>query len=157
MLTVVMVVEGVLRLPQSEAMLVTGKGLFAALAPTTRLYLLSYAWTESELQSWLARNQLTGHLGIITASGPTPQQRLDALRRIRSWRVELVIEPDPQCAALEIAEGWTALLHAPALYAEPAWRPDHTGHIRPWQALTDEMQHQENLRLRENRARTTPE
>lgn len=157
MLTVVMVAEGVLRLPQSDGIIATGKGLFQAFAPATRLYLLTYAWTEDALATWLARNQLTGHLGILHSSGPSPAQRLDTLRRIRSWRVELIIEPDPQCAAQEIANGWNVLLHAPALYAEPRWRPDQTAEIQPWQALTDEIHHQQDLRLQETRTTTTTE
>lgn len=146
MLTVVMVVEDVLRLPQSDGIITTGKGLFDALAPATRLYLLTSTWDEEDLAGWLRRNQLTGHLGIIRAFGRSVPERIDALRRVRSWRVEMVIEPDPACAAREIAEGWNVLLHAPARYAEPQWRPDQLPEIRPWQALTDEMQHQQEMR-----------
>jgi hypothetical protein len=151
-----MVVESVLRLPQSEGFIDTGRGLYQAFAKSTRLHLLSYSWTEEELAAWLSRNQLTGHLGIINAAGPTPEQRLDALRRIRSWRVELIVEPDPQCAAREIADGWNVLLHAPALYAEPNWRPDSNPEIRSWQSLTQEMSHQQKLRQHETQLPNDP-
>lgn len=148
-----MVVEGVLRVPDSDAHYETGLGLYMALAPNSRLYLLSHAWTEPELDIWLTRRQLTGHMGILRAQGPTPADRLDALKRIRSWRVELCIEPDPACAAREIAEGWHVLLHTHALYTDPQWRPDHTGDIRPWDELTAEINHQQDLRLHDTRAR----
>lgn len=140
-----MVVEGVLRPPESEGVIATGRGLYESLAPATRLYLLTHTWAEKPLAQWLFDNQLSGHLGILTATGPTPPERIDALRRVRSWRIELVIEPDPYCAIREIADGWNALVYAPATFTDPRWRPDRE-QLRPWHALTDEIRRQHELR-----------
>jgi hypothetical protein len=146
-LTVVMVVENVLRLPHSEAITETGNGLYKALT-ACRLYLLTATWSEDDLTTWLHRRQLSGHQGILYAPDPGAAARIDTLRRVRSWRIGLVIDADAQCAAAAVADGWTVHLHAPAVYPEPAWRPDHIGGIRPWGALLDEVQHQEDMRNR---------
>lgn len=140
-----MVVEGVLRVPASDAHLDTGLGLFYALAKNSRLYLMSHEWEQGELESWLGQRQMNGHLGILRPTGPSPEERIDALERIRSWRVELVIESDPACAAREIAGGWNTLLHTHAAYTLPQWRPDHNGAIRPWDALTGEISRQKQM------------
>lgn len=156
MLTVVMVVEGILRLPHSEAITETGNGLYRAFAPSTRLYLLTATWAESDLTTWLHRQQLSGHQGILHAPEPTPASRVDTLRRIRSWRIGLVVDSDAACAAAAVADGWHVHLHAPAAYTEPTWRPDHVQDIRPWGALLDEVQHQQDMRNRPPTQGDTP-
>lgn len=146
MLTVVMVVEGILRLPHSEAITETGNGLYRAFASTTRLYLLTAAWPQDNLTTWLHRHQLSGHQGILSAPAATPEARVDTLRRVRDWRIALVVDSDPACAAAAVADGWTVHLHAPAAYPEPTWRPDRIQGIRPWGALLDEVTHQQDMR-----------
>jgi hypothetical protein len=88
-LTVVMVVENVLRLPHSEAITETGNGLYKALT-ACRLYLLTATWSEDDLTTWLHRRQLSGHQGILYAPAPGAAARIDTLRRVRSWRIGLV-------------------------------------------------------------------
>lgn len=151
MLTAVLVLEGIVRVAGSEAPLETGVALYQALAHNSRLYVLSNEWTEDEMDLWMRRRGLTGHLTYLHAPIPGPAGRLDALRRIRSWRISLVVEPDPACAAAEIADGWSTLLHTHAAYSRPEWRPDYQGSPRPWDALTDEIEHQQALRLSDRR------
>jgi hypothetical protein len=146
-----MVLEGVLRMAGSEAHYETGFALYQALALNSRLYLLSHEWTEEQMAPWMRLRNLTGHLAYLHAPTPGPEGRLDALRRIRSWRVSLVIEPDPIAAAAEIADGWNTLLHTHALYTRPEWRPDHSGTPRPWSALTEEIERQQLMRVSDHR------
>jgi hypothetical protein len=150
-LTVVMVLEGVLRVVGSEAHYETGFALYQALALNSRLYLLSYEWTEEQMAPWLRQRGLTGHLAYLHAPTPGAAGRLDALRRIRSWRISLVIEPDPTAAAAEIADGWSTLLHTHAAYSRPEWRPDYQGSPRPWDAVTQEIERQQQMRLTDRR------
>ncbi|MFE6745896.1 hypothetical protein ACFVGM_08605 [Kitasatospora purpeofusca] len=151
MLTVVLVVEGVLRAPGGDGHLETGYGLYQALAPVSQLYLLTHEFEEEELTTWLKRQRLTGHLGVLNSPAPGPAGRLDVLERVRSFRVSLVIEPDPACAAAELAAGWTTLLHTHAAYAQPRWRPDYDGTPRPWGELTAEIDRQQLLRIKDSR------
>lgn len=146
MLTIVMVLEGVLRMPGTDGQYETGWALYQALAKNSRLYLMSQHWTEEQTDTWLRQRNLSGHLGYLHTPDPGPAGRIDALQRIRSWRVSLVIEPDPACAAAEIEAGWNVLLHTHAAYSRPEWRPDYTSTPRPWDELTQAIDRQRALR-----------
>jgi hypothetical protein len=147
-----MVIEGVLRAPGTEGQFETGWALYQALARNSRLYLMSAIWTEEESATWLRQRNLTGHLGYLyTPLGGTPAARIDALQQVRTWRISLVIEPDPACAAAELAAGWHTLLHTHAAYSLPEWRPDYIGTPRPWDELTDAIDHQRALRAADSR------
>ncbi|MEU1816035.1 hypothetical protein ABZ543_12690 [Streptomyces roseifaciens] len=150
-LSVVMVVEGILRAPDSEAHFDTGWGLYHACAPNTRLYLLSHTWAAPDIQPWLAKRHLTRHLQYLHQPDPGPAGRLEALDRLRSWRVSLVIEPDPECAAAEINAGWNTALVTHPQYTQARWRPDYPGRIRPWDQLTHAIERQTELRLADPR------
>jgi hypothetical protein len=146
-----MVLEGVLRIAGSEAHYETGFALYQALALNSRLYLLSHEWTEEQMTPWMRQRGLTGHLAYLHAPIAGPEGRLDALRRIRSWRISLVVEPDPLCASAEFADGWNTLLHTHAAYSRPEWRPDFQGSPRPWDALTREIERQQLMRISDPR------
>lgn len=153
-LIVVMVVEGVLRNSGTDAQFETGWALYQSLVPNSRLFLMSHEWTAPEMDVWLQRRHLTGHLDYLHCPIPGPAGRIDALARIKSWRVNLVIEPDPACAALELAEGWNTLLHTHAAYTRPEWRPDYQGTPRPWDQMVEgieknQLLHAADTRLRE--------
>lgn len=149
MLSAVMVVEGLLRIPGSEGHIDTGWHLYQALAKNTRLYLLSHQWTEEQSALWLAKRRLTAHLAYLHAADPGPEGRVDALERIRSWHVSLVLESDPACGAAEIAAGWDVGLISHAL---PADRMRRGAGIHAWDDLTEAIERRENIRL----AKETP-
>lgn len=151
MLAAVMVLEGILRTPAGEGHLDTGWTLYQALAKNTRLYLLSHTWTEEQSTLWLAKRHLTGHLGYLHQTLPGPAGRLETLQRVRSWHIGLVLEPDPTCAAAELADGWNTCVLTHAAYTQPRWRPDYTGQPRPWDDLTAAVEHQTALRLTDPR------
>lgn len=142
-----MVVEGILRMPEGEGHLDTGWSLYQALAKNSRLYLLSHTWTAEQCRLWLAKRQLTGHLDYLHQPAPGPAGRLETLQRIRSWRIGLVLEPDPTCAAAELDAGWNTCLLTHAAYSQPQWRPDYAGEVRPWDDLTAAVERQNELRL----------
>ncbi|MGW3153657.1 hypothetical protein [Streptomyces sp. NPDC001089] len=147
MLAAVMVVEGVLRVPGGEGHYDTGWSLYQALAKNTRLYLLSHTWTEQDSHMWLAKRQLTGHIGYVHQTDPGPAGRLEALERMRSWHIGLVMEPDPSCAAAELFAGWNTALITHAAYSRPEWRPDYDRSPRPWDDLTQAVERQAELRI----------
>ncbi|MGW3860242.1 hypothetical protein ACWEDZ_01985 [Streptomyces sp. NPDC005047] len=143
----VMIVEGVLRTPDAEGHYDTGWGLYQALARNSRLYLLSHTWTEQDSSLWLAKRNLNGHLSYLHQALPGPAGRLEALERLRSWRIGLVLEPDPACAAAELAAGWNTALITHAAYTQPSWRPDYDHSPRPWDELAQAIARQDALRL----------
>ncbi|MGW1261131.1 hypothetical protein ACWD7Y_04120 [Streptomyces drozdowiczii] len=144
MLAAVMVVEGVLRVPGTEGHIDTGWGLYQSLAKNCRLHLLSHAWTEQDIALWLHKRQITGHQSYLHAPEPGPAGRLEALHRVRAWRIgALVIESDPACAAAEQAAGWNTAL-VTSTFQGP--RPTAEA-IRPWDDLAGDVEHQHDLRL----------
>jgi hypothetical protein len=151
-----MVIEGVLRMPDSDGHYPTGWNLYQAIASTSRLHLLSHTWPEEELETWLMKRRLTGHLGILAATADTPQARIDALERVRDWRLDLVIEPDPVCAAAELEAGFNVLLHTHAQFSRPSWRPDYDRTPRPWDQLTAAIDKQNLLRLQQHTKKKDP-
>ncbi|MFE2539112.1 hypothetical protein [Actinacidiphila glaucinigra] len=156
MLAAVMIVEGVLRTPDAEAHYDTGWGLYHALAKNSRLYLLSHTWTEQDNALWLAKRHLSGHLAYLHQPTPGPAGRLETLERIRSWRISLVLEPDPSCAAAELTAGWNTSLFTHAAYTQPQWRPDYNAAPRPWDDLAQAIERQDRLRLTDPRHQEQP-
>lgn len=147
MLAAVMVVEGVLRIPDSEGHIDTGWGLYQSLAKNCRLHLLSHTWTEQDIALWLHKRQITGHQSYLHAPEPGPAGRLEALHRVRAWRIgALVIESDPACATAELAAGWNTALITSALQGPrpPSAEPQA---IRPWDDLAHDVERQHDLRL----------
>ncbi|MET9360324.1 hypothetical protein ABZX93_05395 [Streptomyces sp. NPDC006632] len=147
MLAAVMVIEGVLRIPDSEGHYDTGWGLYQALAKNCRLHLLSHIWTEQDIALWLTKRHITGHQSYLHTPEPGPAGRLEALQRVRAWRIgALVIESDPACAAAELAAGWNTALVTSARQGpqQPTAGPPA---IRPWDDLADAVERQHDLRL----------
>ncbi|MEW1922323.1 hypothetical protein [Streptomyces sp. NPDC088360] len=150
MLSAVLVVEGVLRIPGTEGHYDTGWGLYQALAKNSRLHLLSHTWTEQDIALWLTKRHITGHQSYLHSPEPGPAGRLEALQRIRSQRIgALVIESDPACAAAELAAGWSTALVTSALQGPK--QPTSASTIRPWDDLAQAVERQHDLRLTPNR------
>lgn len=155
MQTVVMVVEGVLREPSSEAPIAEGITLYTGLAESARLYLLSAEWTPGELARWLfSRNIGQRHVGFQAALSLTPQDRVNALARISTWSPALVIESDPACAFELLRAGYPTMLFARPVYRDSRWRPDAAGGPTPWDAVAAEMERQETLRYTDERLKS---
>ncbi|MEU0213684.1 hypothetical protein ABZ281_00700 [Streptomyces sp. NPDC006265] len=151
MLAAVMVVEGVLRVPDGEGHYDTGWSLYQALAKNSRLYLLSATWTEEQCALWLAKRQLRGHIGYLHQTIPGAAGRLEALDRVRSWHIGLVLEPNPSIAAALLRAGWNTAVLTHSAYTQPQWRPDYDGTPRRWDDLTGEIERQTALRLTDPR------
>ncbi|MFF8283391.1 hypothetical protein ACF06W_11785 [Streptomyces albus] len=142
MLAAVMVVEGVLRHPDSEGHFDTGWCLFQALVKNSRLHLLSHQWTESDISHWLARRHLIGYQSYLHAPEPGAAGRLETLHRVRGWRIgSLYIDADAACTAAARAAGWNVALLSHGQQS-PMPQP-----LRPWDDLTDAVEHQHSLRL----------
>lgn len=156
MLAAVMVVEGLLRAEDGEAHRDVGWSLYQALAKNTRLYLLSATWTEEQCALWLAKRQLRGHIGYLHQTIPGTAGRLEALDRIRSWHIGLVLEPDPSIAAALLRAGWSTAVITHSTYTQPQWRPDYDATPRPWDDLTDAVEQQTALRLTDPRTQEQP-
>jgi hypothetical protein len=147
-----MIVEGVLREPNSEAPIAEGFTLYRGLCESSRLYLVSALWTSPEMARWLfSRNTEQRHVGFQAAATSSPQDRLNALARIATWFPALVLESDPACAFELLRAGYPTMLFARPTYRAEQWRPDSAGGPAPWDSIAAEMQRQEDLRYTDKR------
>lgn len=153
MLTVVLIVEGVLRLSGSDGRISEGVTLYRSLAAASRLYLVSHEWGRDDIDRWLFHGGLAGHIGYQWAPSYSPDDRINALSKISSWSPALVIEPDPECAALELRHGYPVCLFARPTYGELRWRPDAPTGPQPWDDVVTELKRQEELRRTDPRMR----
>lgn len=94
------------------------------------------------LDHWLAIEALRIHAAVEYNEAPrhwlsSPERKLTQLNslRQRGYRIELVIEPDPEAAALMITSGFSIMNFIHSAYAMPTWRPDFTGQDRKWSTL----------------------
>jgi hypothetical protein len=144
-LTTVLVIDGLLRMPESDGHYDEGVTLYRALAQASRLYLISAEWDSDEMDQWLFKRQLKGHVGFQKAISPSPPDRTRALGQISSWRPALIFEGDPACAAHALAAGYPVCLMVRPTYRDPRWQPDHSRTPEPWGDIMTEKQRQEDL------------
>jgi len=152
MQTVAMIVEGILREPNSEAAIAEGVTLYRGLAESSRLYLVSAMWTAQEMSRWLfGRGLESRHIGYRLALSPSAADRLHALAKIASWSPALVLESDPVCAAETLRHGYPTVLFAVPAYRAVSWRPDSAAVPDPWDTVAAEIQRQADLRYKDER------
>lgn len=154
MQTVVMVIEGVLRVQGSDAPIPEGITLYHGLADASRLHLVSALWTPEETNRWIfSKGVAPRHIRHELALTPSPEDRLEALRRIASWSPALVVESDPLCAVEALRAGYPTMLFARPFYRNVQWRPDASRAPQPWDEIAAEMSRQEELRYLDERLR----
>lgn len=136
-----MPVEGVLQKSHSTAPLALGIALYHSLKANFNILLYSDQ-PKTQADYWLSMEALNIHAAIEYNEGerkwlPEPERKLVQLNslRQRSYRIELVIEPDPESAALMVFNGFNIANFIHSQYAMPQWRPDFTGQDRKWDAL----------------------
>jgi hypothetical protein len=65
--------------------------------------------------------------------------------------VDLVVEPDPTCAAEEIRAGYNVMFYASPQYLMDRWHPDAKKEPRPWDDIVKEVDRQRSAKARDNR------
>lgn len=150
MQTVVMVVEGVLRMEGSEGHYDDGVTLYRALSKESRLYLLSGIWTEAQMDQWLFSRNLKGHVGYHKSFS---KRRVDAMAQLQKWKPALIVESHLQSAPELVFHGYHVLLLARPAYEAPRWQPDYKATPVPWDDLRAEQERQEDLRYADERLR----
>lgn len=142
--TAVITLEGVLQKNVSYAPIPVGLVLYHALSSSFNLVIVSDNY-ETEVDYWLSLEGLNKHGTVICndftlAELPTHKRRLRQVNLLRSrgFAIDLVVEPDPACAATLLNAGYSVLNFLHHIYALPQWRPDFEPKVRPWQELEQE-------------------
>lgn len=145
--TYVLVVDGVLRKPSTNAIIEQGQELYWALSMTGRLVLLC-GEDEDKVDWFLRTNNFTKHALLLpedpTAS-PTPAgRRMQQIREVRASGayIQFVIEPDPRIALHLFQESIPVMAYLHPVFMQPSFRPDYQSVATPWEDLTREVEFQ---------------
>lgn len=135
-----------------------GRQLYESLKAKFRLILLDDA-SAFGTAHWLDTHGFLGHVGAYTPPKDfeprtVAEGRLRMLAAIRNTQgADLVIEPDPACAAEEIRDGYNVMLYAAPQYLMDIWHPDASREPRAWDAIVDEIDRQADAKARDTRLR----
>ncbi|MFC4506999.1 MULTISPECIES: hypothetical protein [Streptomyces] len=147
-MNVVISIEGVLKRPESDAVIPAGQLLYHGLAETHVVHLVDEdeTFNRSKLlaQNWLKRNGFTKHIRLIK---PNVSERYGLRGGIQSLRpdlhVDMVVVSDPTVASDLLAAGYTTVLFTHPRYTRPQWKPDYRGEPRAWDDLVAEIETQD--------------
>lgn len=150
--SVAICVEGALQKSSSNAPLPIAVAIYHSLKTNFNILLYSEQSREA-VDYWLSIESLTIHAAVEYNEGSRqwlsdPERKLVQLNslRQRGYNIEIVIEPDPQSAAVMVVNGFNVLNFIHAQYALPQFRPDFPGHYKPWDELYDVAVQQAELR-----------
>lgn len=151
-------ITGVLQQEIGQGVLQTGARLYSGLLTSfTAVALLTDETDVDPVNHWLKTNGFRQHSYLIPARVDDPEhegeRRLRQISRLRQYgcSVELVVEPDPEVTAHLLAGGLTVASWLHPSYSRPHFRPDYTHSVRPWDALTAEVERQRTLRAGDSR------
>lgn len=157
MKAVVISINGVLRpVHNQDSVDFVGRELYESLKNRFRVMLLDDR-SAPATQHWLDVHEFIGHIGAYTppadfAPRTVAEGRLRMLAAIRNVQgADLVIEPDPACAAEEIRAGYNVLLYAAPQYLMDIWHPDAPHEPRAWDDIVDEISRQETAKAADTR------
>lgn len=156
-----MCLNGVLRpLTHTDGVDATGRQLYQALVQQFRVVLLDDIGAK-DTDHWLGVHGITGYAKAYTppadfAPRTVAEGRLRLLAAIRaSDGADLVIEPDPTCAAEEIRGGYSVMLYASPQYLLDRWHPDHSKTPRAWDDIVNELDRQHTAKALDTRLKET--
>lgn len=152
---VAIVVDGVLRMPNDSAPIISGLLLYRSLVKTHRVSLIIDSASKEKVQYWLMVNGFTDHTAEIYWDIDDPvevaQRRIAQVGRLRTGGpLSLVIESDMDVAHALLKIGMPTFLFLHPQYTHPDFRPDAKTEITPWDKL-----YAEQVRQREARATDT--
>jgi hypothetical protein len=153
---VAIVVSGVLKQPNDNAVIIPGFLLYKSLVKDHRVSLIFDAPKNSKVQYWLLTNSLTDHVNEIywDVADPedTPSRRLAQIGRLRkNGPLTLVFESDTEVAAALLKAGIPSFLFIHPQYMHPEHRPGFSSEPTPWSELLTEKVRQQEARATDTR------
>jgi hypothetical protein len=145
---VVIAIDGVLKRPDSDAIIPAGQLLYHGLAETHVVHLAddpdTFNSSKALAQNWLKRNGLNKHIRLIKPYASDRYGLLGGLQQLRpDLHVDLVVVADPVQASDLLAAGYTTVLFTHPRYTRPQWKPDYRGEPKAWDDLVAEIDAQD--------------
>ena len=155
--TAVIVVEGVLKQNTTDGVISQGSRLYHGLKEQMKVAVVSNSLHPENVERWLLLNGFTDHPYFFHARTTDPWEpggtRLRQIRDLRESKnfIEIVVEPDPEIAAVLMSEGITVLNFLHPKYQRPEFRPDWEAAVKPWDALVAEVERQQLIKAKDRR------
>lgn len=145
---VVIAIDGVLKRPDSDAVIPGGQLLYHGLSETHVVHLAdedhTFNRSKTLAEQWLKRSGFTKHIRVIKPQTSDTYGLLGGLQSLRAdLHVDLVVVSDPARAAELIDAGYTTILFTHPRYTRPQWKPDYRGEPRAWDDLVAEIEQQD--------------
>ncbi|MFK0015820.1 hypothetical protein [Streptomyces sp. NPDC091027] len=147
-MNVVMSVSGVLKRPESDAVIPAGQHLYNGLAETHVMHLFderdTFNSSRTAAEHWLRMNGFTKHIRLVKPTTSEANGVVGGLHALRAdLHVDLVVVGDPATAEMLLAAGYTTVLFTHPRYSRPQWKPDYRGEPRSWDSLVAEIEAQD--------------
>lgn len=153
---VALVVNGILRQPNDNGVIIPGLLLYKSLVKDHRVSLIFDGHDKKKINYWLLMNSLTDHVNEIYWETTDPedagQRRLRQISRLRKQGpLALVYESDTEAATKLFQAQIPTMLFLHPQYMHPDFRPGHSTEPTPWNTLLAEKIRQQEARATDTR------
>lgn len=148
---VAMAVDGVLRAPNDNAMIMSGALLYHSLVKSHRVTLIIDSMAKERVQYWLRVNGLVDHADEVyyEVGDPedTPSRRIQQIKKVKQHgALAFVVESDTEVAELLHEHGIASMLYVHPKYMLPDHRPGFKEEVTPWNSLVATVRKERELR-----------
>lgn len=148
---VAMVVDGILRAPNDNAVIMSGALLYHSLVKSHRLILIIDSMAKEKVQYWLRVNGFFDHADEVYYEVGDPESVVDRrklqLQKIRqNGAVSFVVESDTEATEMFHEIGVPVMLYVHPKYMKPEHRPGFTQEVTPWNSLVDTVRKEREMR-----------
>lgn len=149
---IAIVVEGVLKQPHSESLIIAGVTLYKSLVAGSRVSLIFDGPQKNTTHHWLMVNRLLEHTGEVYQEttdpvGQGPKRVAQVTRLLRQGPLALVLESDTEAAAALLERQIPTFLFLHPSFTHPEHRPDYKAPRSPWSDVVSELGRQKEARL----------
>jgi hypothetical protein len=153
---VALVVEGILRQPNDNGVIIPGLLIYKSLVKDHRVSLIFDSGNKEKINYWLLMNSLTEHVNEIywedTDPEDTATRRLAQIGRLRKQGpLSLVYEANTDAATKLLQAQIPTMLFLHPQYMHPDFRPGIKNEPTPWNNLLAEKIRQKEARATDTR------
>lgn len=153
---IAIVVDGIMRQPNDEGVIIPGFLLYKSLVKDHRVTLIIDSAQRKSIHNWLVINGLTDHTREVYWEDTDPDdvsdRRIAQIGRIRvNSPLAMVYESNAEVAARLLNAGIPTFLLLHPSYTHPEFRPGHANEPTPWNQILTEVKRQQEARATDTR------
>ncbi len=148
---IAIVVDGVLRAPNDNAVIMSGALVYHSLVKTHRVTLIIDSMAKEKVQYWLRVNGLFDHADEVyyEVGDPedTPERRIQQIKKVKQHgALSFVMESDTEVVEKLHEHGIPAMLYVHPKYMLPDHRPGFEETVTPWNSLVATVRKEREMR-----------